>query len=121
MEKFNLKGAHLSCLYYLYKEDSLTAKELSDICDEDKAAISRSIVFLESSGYLKCDSDAKKRYKAPLVLTPAGRELASVIAKKIDEVFDFVGRELHEEDRAVFYRSLELISNKLDDFYENNF
>lgn len=120
MQEYGLKSPHVSCLYYLYKEASLTAKELSDICDEDKAAISRSIVFLEANGYLRCDSDARKRYKAPLELTPAGYGLASVIAKKIDEVFDFVGQGLAEEDRIVFYRSLELISKRLDEFYEKN-
>ena len=47
MAEFKLKSPHVSCLYYLYKEKTLTAKELCDICDEDKAAISRSLLYLE--------------------------------------------------------------------------
>ena len=43
MEKFTLKGTHLSCLYYLFKNKELTATELCDICNEDKASISRSV------------------------------------------------------------------------------
>ena len=30
MDKYSLKSPHVSCLYYIYKSGSLTAKELSD-------------------------------------------------------------------------------------------
>ena len=43
MERLGLKGPHVSCLYYLSLYDELTAAELCERCDEDKAAISRSI------------------------------------------------------------------------------
>ena len=42
--EFNLKSPHVSCLYYLLKHGNMTATELCELCDEDKAAISRSIV-----------------------------------------------------------------------------
>ena len=61
MDEFNLKSHHVSCLYYLYKSNSLTAKELCDICAEDKAALSRSLEDLERNGYIECDSNLKKR------------------------------------------------------------
>ena len=50
MAEFDLKSTHLYCLYYLYKSGSLTAKELCDMCAEDKALISRSIKLLEHYG-----------------------------------------------------------------------
>ena len=62
---FCLKSSHVSCLYYLYKEKSLTAKELCDICGEDKSHVSHSLHYLEENGYIVCSSDAKKRYNAP--------------------------------------------------------
>ena len=83
MAEFNLKSTHVSCLYYLYVESSLTAKELCDICDEDKGAISRSLDYLEKNGYLKCESNAEKRYKSPLELTELGKCVAEKISKKI--------------------------------------
>ena len=49
MADFNLKSSHVSCLYYIYKENSLTAKELCGLCGEDKANISRTIKFLEGN------------------------------------------------------------------------
>ena len=117
MSEYRLKSPHVSCLYYLYKEETLTAKELSDICDEDKASLSRSIDQLEKSGYLSCDSDARKRYKAPLELTDAGREIAKIIVEKVDEILDFVGDCLDDGERASLYTSLEQISKRLDDYY----
>ena len=53
MEEFSLKSPHVSCLYYLYKsKGSLTATKLCEICDEDKAYISRSLDSLENSKYI---------------------------------------------------------------------
>jgi len=51
MEEFDLKSPHVSCLYYLFKSNNLTATELCEICQEDKSAISRSLDYLESKGY----------------------------------------------------------------------
>lgn len=114
MEEFNLKSPHVSCLYYLYKQKgTLTARELCDICDEDKAAISRSIDYLENNGYLNCDSKTEKRYKSPLSLTEKGENVGKLIADKIDNILDFASQGLSEEDREVFYNSFILISNNL--------
>ncbi len=118
MAEFDLKTPHVSCLYYLFKEGSLTSKELADRCDEDKAAISRSIDFLENKGYLKCESETKKRYKAQLSLTPEGLSVAEQVSEKIDGILDFVGKGLLDEERARFYESLRAISDNLEAFCE---
>ena len=78
MAEFDLKSPHVSCLYYLYKSKPLTSKELSEICEEDKAAVSRSIEYLEENGYLVCVNRTRKRYKAPLALTEKGIEVAKL-------------------------------------------
>ena len=69
MAEFGLKGPHVSCLYYLSCCGEMTAAELCERCDEDKAAISRSLDDLEKNGYITCASGAGKRYKSPLYLT----------------------------------------------------
>ncbi len=121
MLEFNLKSPHVSCIYYLYKYNTLTAKDLCDICDEDKAAISRSLVYLENNGYLSCSSNAKKRYKAYLELTQKGKEIGKILCEKIDNVLNIASNSLSEEDRIIFYKSLSLINNNLQkicDSYE---
>ncbi len=113
MAEYNLKAPHVSCLYYLYKNGTLTARELCDICDEDKGAVSRSLDYLEKEEYITCDSSAKKRYKAQLFLTDKGKKVGKEVAQKIDALLDCVGCDMTDEDRMQFYSSLELISDDL--------
>lgn len=114
MAEFGLKSPHVSCLYYLYKQnDALTAKELCDACDEDKAAVSRSLEYLEANGYLRCESKSVKRYKSPLFLTDKGREIGARIAEKIDGFLNLAGEGLDEGERVVLYKALALISDNL--------
>ncbi len=114
MAEYGLRSTHTSCLYYLYTADGVTATELCDKCEKDKATISRSLDYLETNGYLICEAKHTKRYKSPLVLTEKGREVAKKIADKIDSVLDEISNELTEEERIAFYRSLTIISDGLD-------
>lgn len=113
MAEFNLKSSHLSCIYYLYKNKTLTAKELCDICEEDKANISRAIKYLEENGYLTCYSKTQKRYQCPLRLTERGIEVGKKIVERLDRILEMAGFNIYDEDRAAMYRSLSTISNNL--------
>ena len=114
MKEYNLKTPHVSCLHYLFKQNRpLTAKELCDACDEDKAAISRTIEFLEKNEYVVCDSNKEKRYKTPISLTEKGKKIGEVISSKIDYIIGIASTGLTEEDRTVFYKGLMLISSNL--------
>ena len=113
MGEFNLKSSHVSCLYYLHTQGAMTPAELCEICDEDKAAISRSIEHLENSGYLVSRPPAPKRYRAPLVLSESGREVAARIAEKIDGVLALVGRDMSDEERGALYEGLHRVSEDL--------
>ena len=120
MEEFKLKSPHVSCLYYLYKQNgTMTAKELCDVCDEDKAALSRSVDFLESNGYLVCQSRTQKRYKSPLALTEKGKQIGKQLVDKIDNILHLISSDLSDEDREVFYKSLIIISENLQKFCDN--
>ena len=112
--EFNLKSPHVSCLYYLHKSGKLCSVEIAEACDEDKAAISRTLDYLERQGFIECEEQGKRRYKANYVLTERGREVAEIIAKRIDKVIMLAGEELTDEERRIFYRALEKISASLD-------
>ena len=121
MAEFDLKSSHVSCLYYLYKEE-MTATELSEACNEDKANISRAVKYLEENGYLKCRSQARKRYQTPIYLTEKGRSVAGGIVEKIDNILEEVSCDLSEEDRIIMYRSLSRVAENLQRIcvkYEN--
>ena len=116
MSEYNLKSPHVSCLYYLYKAGPLTSKELHDICEEDKASISRSIKYLEECGYIFCETQGQKRYQSPLMLTEQGVEVAKKISDKIDNIFSIASAGISEENRAILYECLFHISNNLSEF-----
>ena len=114
MAEYGLRSAHVSCLYYLYTGKGLTATDLCECCEEDKATISRALEYLEGEGYLFCESKSAKRYKSPLLLTEKGERIAGLITDKINWVLKEVSTGLTEEQRLAFYRSLTIISDSLD-------
>ena len=114
MAEHGLRSAHISCLYHLYKVEKITATELSERCEEDKATISRALDFLETNGFISCPSQSAKRYKCPLTLTEKGRMVAEEIVEKVDGVLALVSVGLTEEERNAFYRSLSIISDSID-------
>ncbi|MDR1697769.1 MAG: MarR family winged helix-turn-helix transcriptional regulator [Erysipelotrichaceae bacterium] len=114
MREYQLRSPHISCLYYLYVDAPLTATELSERCEEDKATISRSLSYLEKNGYFTSETKSSKRYKDPLFLTPKGIEMAKRIASKIDAVLSEISHKLSESERTEFYRSLTIISDGLE-------
>ena len=112
MSDYNLRSAHVSCLYYLYASRGLTATDLCERCDEDKATISRALEYLDSNGYL--EPEAERRYRSPLVLTQKGEETGRIIAEKINGILEDISGGLTEAERLAFYRSLAIISDSLD-------
>ena len=119
MEEFNLKSPHVSCIYYLYQNEGITAKALCDVCDEDKAAISRAISFLEDNGYIECCSKTEKRYKSPLKLTLKGKRVGAKIAKKVSHIVDVASPNMSDSERKKFYQTLTSISQNLEKICEN--
>ena len=119
MSDFNLRSSHVSCLYYLYTSKGLTATELCERCEEDKATISRALDYLEKNGYIACETQCAKRYKSPLFLTEKGREVGERIADEIYGVLDAISDGLSEEERVAFYRSLSIISESLEAISKN--
>lgn len=117
MESINLKGPHVSCLYYLSKNGPLTAAELCDRCEEDKAAVSRSLDYLEQNGYLQFPEG--KRYRRPLVLTQKGAAAGAEVSRRIDSIVALASCDILEEDRLAMYRALSVISKNLEKIYQN--
>ena len=48
MSEYNLRSAHVSCLYYIYTLNDATATDLCEHCEEDKATISRALDYLDN-------------------------------------------------------------------------
>lgn len=112
MTEFGLKGTHVMCLYYLRQNPAgLTASQLCGLCAEDKAAISRTVSELRSRGYIT--SLSEKAYRAMLILTSTGQEVARKFDKLIEGWVTAGGDGLSDEERSDFYKSLATIAENL--------
>lgn len=120
MAEYGLRSAHVSCLYYLYTCKGATATDLCERCEEDKATISRALDYLETNGYLICESKNVKRYKSLLLLTEKGNTVGKKVADKVDGILESISDGLTEEERVAFYRSLTIISESLDTVSKNS-
>ena len=111
MTELGLRGTHVMCLFYLNgHQEGLTAAELSRLCAEDKAAVSRTVAELQSRGYVTSE---RRRYRALLRLTEKGREAALHMDGLIRQWVGFGGGGISDEDREVFYRVLSQIAANL--------
>ena len=114
MAEYGLRSVHVSCLYYLYKQEGLTATDLCERCEEDKATISRALEYLQTDGFFVTDDRHGTHYRRPYLLTDKGRQVGRKIADKIDRVLDAVRADMAEEERAAFYHRLAVISDRLE-------
>ena len=83
MAKFGLKGPHCQCLLALSRyPEGTTATMLCEICDKDKAAISRTVAELVEAGMIFRPEGQTKRYRTKLRLTEAGAEAAEAVMNR---------------------------------------
>ena len=69
MEKHGLKGAFAQYLMALHRHpDGMTASQLCEECDMNKAAVSRAIAEMEECGLVCRKSEGYSSYRAPLLL-----------------------------------------------------
>ena len=119
MTEYNLRSAHVSCLYYIHSMKKATATDLCERCEEDKATVSRALDYLETNGYITREVESTKRYKSPIILTDKGNEVGKKITDKISGVLDAISGGLTEEERIAFYRSLSIVSESLETVAKN--
>lgn len=114
MKPFGLKGTYVIYLIALYKHpEGLTSANLSEMCNRDKAEVSRAIKALESKGLIVRENTTVNGYRAKITLTEQGRESTTAIRERIKLAVEKGGAGLSEEERDNFYSALETISANL--------
>ena len=114
MEPYGLKGP--SAIYFttMYRYPvGITSAKLAELCSRDKSDVSRAISVMEKLALVQREAVNKNLYRAPVRLTEKGRELAEHINEKAMAAVEFGGKGLTEENREIFYESLETIANNL--------
>ena len=114
MAKFGLKGPHAQCLLAMsHYPEGVTATQLCEICEKDKAAISRTLAELQQGGLVLRAERNGTRYRALLTLTEKGLEAARTVNKKAQLAVEQAGAGLNDDQREVFYSVLGLIAGNL--------
>lgn len=114
MAKYGLKGPHAQCLVIMERyPEGITAARLCEICERDKAAISRTVAELEEAGLLTRREVNGMRYRVPLILTEAGRNAAKNVNEVAAQAVEQAGMGLTDVQRDVFYHVLGHIAGNL--------
>ena len=114
MAKYGLKGPHAQCLLAMGRyPEGITAARLCELCEKDKAAISRTLSELEQSGMIRREARNGSRYRANLTLTEQGTAAANAVSEKARLAVELAGTGLDDAQREIFYRVLALIADNL--------
>ena len=114
MAQYGLKGPHAQCLLAMKKHpEGITAARLCEVCEKDKAAVSRILAEVEEAGMILRENRNGSRYRAILLLTDRGQEAAAAVVEKARLAVELAGKGFGAEEREVFYRVLSIISGNL--------
>ena len=114
MARFQLRGPHVQCLVALLRNpEGLSLTMLGNICEKDKAAISRAISELEKKDLVYRDITPERSYRTPILLTDAGEEVSRRIIAVLENAVTEAGLGLSDEQRENMYNSLEKIETNL--------
>lgn len=114
MARFGLKGPQAQCLLALVRHpEGMTSSQLREVCDKDKAAISRTVAELEQEGMVERLTHNGNRYRAMLVLTEPGRKAAEQVAERARIAVESAGGGMNETQRTALYAALHDIADRL--------
>ncbi len=114
MAKYGLTGA---CAQYIAamstSGEGLTVSQLSEACMKDKAAVSRSVSQLEEKGLVCRNFMGGNAYRAPIVLTQKGKDVADYVARRASQAVEIAG--LNDSERQKMYFALDMVAKNLTD------
>jgi len=119
MVKYGLKGPYAQYLVAIdHSPEGITAAQLCEICDKDKAAVSRALAEMEQKGLLTKESVNDSGYRALIRLTPKGKQASAYVAQKAKIAVSAAGMGMTDETRAIFYEALYRIAGNLQEITE---
>lgn len=114
LAKYGLNSPHAVYLNTLYRfEDGITAAKLGELCNKNKADVSRMVAIMEQKGLVQKQSVGGNMYRALLKLTEEGKAAARHVQERAAIAVELAGAGLSDTDREAFYRALELITVNL--------
>lgn len=114
MAHYGLKGPHATYLAAIYRHpEGMTAPQLCESCGKDKADVSRTMSILETKGLVRKDEVGRTLYRGLYRLTDEGFHAAEHVCRRASLAVELAGKNLSDQDRTIFYSSLDSIVNNL--------
>lgn len=111
MVRYGLKGAYAPYLVVLmHHPEGMPSAQLSVACERDKAAVSRITAEMEARALIRREG---AQYRALILLTEEGRKAAAFVCDRAQQAVAAAGQGLTDENRRIFYQSLELIASNI--------
>ena len=112
MKKHGLKGAYAIYLVTLLNYDGeMTSAKLAELCQRDKADVSRAITTFYEQGLL--ERPVSNNYRAVLKLSDKGITIARQVNARADLAIQLASKGVSDAMRADMYESLDIISDNL--------
>lgn len=120
LKPFGLKGGYVVYLIALYKTpEGLTSARLCELCNRDKAEVSRAVSALEKKGMVVRETATGNGYRARIQLTKEGRAVTCALRERIKLAVEKGGTGLSEEERDHFYSAMQTIARNLKEISRN--
>lgn len=109
-----LAPSHGDILFALFKHESLTMKEITEVIDRDKSTVTGLIVKLEKLGLVTKIPDKKDRRTIYIRLTSKGQQLKPTLIAISDELIEKLNNGLNFEEQL----QLEKLLNKVNSHWQ---
>ncbi len=120
MNEYGLGSTHTMCIRSLYTSgDGLTRTKLADVCELDKAQVSRIVNELSEKGYVT-EGPGATNYKRKVRLSEKGMQIAEDINSIVLRINQFVSGDLTQDEIFAFYDVFGKICDKLKQAEENS-
>lgn len=115
MANYGCKGTFAQYLAALHRyPEGMTATQLCESCDRDKAAVSRAVSEMEHMGLIVRSGTQDNMYRARLRLTDEGRQAAEYVCRRAQSAVDAGSRGLTDDERCTLYSVLGRIAGNLE-------
>lgn len=119
MKSLGLKASHVMCLLYIgLHEEGLTPVELSALCAEDKAAVSKNLASLRAMDLVVPSEDSgDKVYRVKYKLTEKGAGIYEELGNYIVDSVEACAAGMSMEEGSVFFRTFDAVVGRMKDYY----
>lgn len=112
MQKYGLRDAYVKYLVaILHTPEGLTISQLCEICDQDKAAVSRAVSELVGREFIR--RDGVNHYRAKIKLTERGLELIKEVCNSSKQAFDEAMGDMSQDKLDTLYEAMIAASSNI--------